>query len=50
MLAPSANVIVRTTINASVIANEASNPGGEIHKSQFASVQKLVKTKVLNKK
>ena len=50
MLAPSANVIVRTTINASIIANEASNPGGEIHKSQFASVQKLVKTKVLNKK
>lgn len=35
ILAPSANVIVGTTINASIISNEASNPGGEIHKSQF---------------
>lgn len=35
MLAPSAKVTVGATINASVIANESSNPGGEIHKSQF---------------
>ena len=35
ILAPSANIIVDTTINASVISNEVSNPGGEIHKSQF---------------
>ena len=34
-MAPSANIIVDTTINASVISNEVSNPGGEIHKSQF---------------
>lgn len=35
ILAPSANVIVGTTINASIISDKASNPGGEIHKSQF---------------
>ena len=35
ILAPSANIIVDTTINASVISNEVSNPGGEIHKSQM---------------
>lgn len=50
LLAPSGNIIVGTTINASVISDEASNPGGEIHKSQFASVQKKLKTRVLNEK
>lgn len=50
LLAPSGNIIVGTTINASVIADEASNPGGEIHKSQFASVQKQLRTRVLNEK
>lgn len=50
LLAPSGNIIVETTINASVIADEASNPGGEIHKSQFASVQKQLRTRVLNEK
>lgn len=35
ILAPSANVIVGSTINASIISDKASNPGGEIHKSQF---------------
>lgn len=50
ILAPSANVIVGTTINASIISNEASNPGGEIHKSQFGSVQKSIRKKVLNTK
>lgn len=50
LLAPSGNIIVGTTINASVISDEASNPGGEIHKSQFASVQKQLRTRVLNEK
>ncbi len=50
ILAPSANVIVGCTINASVIADKVSNPGGEIHKSQFGSVQKVVRTSVLNTK
>lgn len=50
LFAPSANIIVGTTINASLISNEASNPGGEIHKSQFGSVQKMLRSRVLHTK
>lgn len=50
ILAPSANVVVGSTINASIISDKASNPGGEIHKSQFNSAKRMIRTSCLNVK
>ena len=48
ILAPNANVIVGTTINASIISDQASNPGGEIHKSQFNQSRSKRRTSCFN--